>query len=231
MRHRVLIVDDEPAVLAVLKRFLSSDALEVLTASSGAEALEVLAETPVHVVVSDQNMSGMKGIDLLTKVRELHSDTARIVITGVATVEDVIAAINGGEVYRFLLKPCHPAELNRMVREALDHRELVAQGRRMLSALRAQRLALAEAEARQPGITRVAQLAQVAQVVEDAEDDAFTIEDEPTDISTFLAAVNVELAHSGAGTGGRRQVLTESIWSRDHSVAIRVPSTMKASRP
>jgi len=124
-RPRVLLVDDEPAVLDGLRRQLRRD-YTITTATGGAEALQLLdSEPPFAVVISDMRMPGMDGATLLAQVREHAPNTVRMLLTGQADIDAAISAINNGQIFRFLTKPCPPeilqgalddaAELNRLI--------------------------------------------------------------------------------------------------------------------
>jgi two-component system probable response regulator PhcQ len=107
MPRRVLFVDDEPHVTESLKRALRKEPYEVLSANSADEALEVLARQPVDVVISDEKMPGMQGSEFLAVVCKQYPETIRIIMTGHGSIEAAIRAINEGEIYRFLTKPCN----------------------------------------------------------------------------------------------------------------------------
>src|ERR1035438_7294516 len=101
MKRVVFLVDDDAIVLHVLSRYLREQPCQVYTARSGEEAVEVLKARDVHVVVADEHMPGMHGTDLLAWIAEYYPDIVRIVLTGSATVESALRAINEGGVYRF----------------------------------------------------------------------------------------------------------------------------------
>ena len=123
---RVLLVDDEPRLLSSLRRRLSS-AFTILTAEGGREALELLArEEDVKVIVADMQMPKMNGIELLKIVKREHPSIRRIMLTGNSDQETAIAAINEGEVMRFLRKPCDANELAVILRQAIDEFEFEA---------------------------------------------------------------------------------------------------------
>lgn len=109
-KHPILIVDDEPDVLFSLKGLLRHD-FELHTAESGEEALEILRQHPIHVVMTDQRMPGMTGVQLMNQAKALHPDAVRIVFTGYADIKAVIEAINTGGLYRYITKPWDPDEL------------------------------------------------------------------------------------------------------------------------
>lgn len=104
-RLSILFVDDEPAMLRFIARALEKSPYEVIFAHGPAEALEVLAARPVDVLISDVDMPEMTGLELMQIARRDHSETARILLTGNATMEKVLHAINEGEVTRFFTKP------------------------------------------------------------------------------------------------------------------------------
>lgn len=125
MNQRVLFVDDEPNVLEGIQRTLRKQ-VELLTASSGAEALRLIGESgPFAVVISDMRMPAMNGAQFLAKVREQEPDTVRMILSGHADLEATIAAVNEGHIYRFLTKPCPTDRLLAAVEDALNQHRLV----------------------------------------------------------------------------------------------------------
>jgi EAL domain-containing protein (putative c-di-GMP-specific phosphodiesterase class I) len=120
---RVLLVDDEPNVTLGIKSALRKEPFDFVCAESGEQALEMLSKDPFDVIVSDERMPGMAGSQLLAIVRERHPDIARIILSGQATLEAALHAINSAQIYRFLLKPCPPKELEFAIREALAARD------------------------------------------------------------------------------------------------------------
>ncbi len=119
MTGTVLFVDDEPHFTSALQRALRHEPYRILTANSAARALEILDGEPVDVVVSDERMPGMSGSDFLAVVRRRHPRTVRILLTGYATLDAAVKAINEGEIYRFLTKPCQAKDLSEIIRQAL----------------------------------------------------------------------------------------------------------------
>ena len=143
----VLFVDDEEGVLRALKRLFRRENLEVLTAQSGSEGLAILQERPVHVVVSDQRMTGMNGTEFLKKVRNLYPATVRCILSGYAEMDSVVAAINDGNVTRFMAKPWIDDELKVVLRECIDIAEGYANDRRTRESLENQTFALQQERA------------------------------------------------------------------------------------
>ena len=120
----VLCVDDEPSILSALKRVLRAEDCKVLQAGSGAQAIAALEQHPVDVVVSDMRMPGMDGAALLAQVRARWPATARILLTGYADMKATVAAINEGQIYRYIHKPWDETELRLTVRQAAERRQL-----------------------------------------------------------------------------------------------------------
>ncbi len=130
-RHTLLVVDDEPDVLESL-RHLFHRAYRVLTAEAGGPALEILAREDVHVILSDQRMPGMTGDAFLTRARAARPDAVRMLFTGYADIQAVINAVNEGRIFRYILKPWDPMELEALIRQAVEQYELVAERNRLV---------------------------------------------------------------------------------------------------
>ncbi|MEM7206284.1 MAG: HD domain-containing phosphohydrolase [Pseudomonadota bacterium] len=120
----VLCVDDETSILTSLKRALRKEAFQVLLANSGEEALEILREQPVDLVVSDMRMPNMDGAALLREVLLKWPDTMRILLTGYSDMESTISAINDAEIFRYVSKPWDNNDLIATIRQVLDHKKL-----------------------------------------------------------------------------------------------------------
>jgi len=119
---RILCVDDEKNVLKSLYRLFIDEDYELLTASSGEEGLETIrANAPVQLVISDYRMPEMNGVDFLRQVFEKWPDTVRIVLSGYADTASVVAAINEGQIYKFVPKPWNDDELKVTVKNAVGH--------------------------------------------------------------------------------------------------------------
>jgi FixJ family two-component response regulator len=134
----VLCVDDEIGILNSLKRLLRKEPYALLTASSGQEGLALMEKQPAQVVISDQRMPGMTGIEFLQKVRERWLGTVRVVLSGYADIAAVVDAINKGQVYRFLTKPWNDDELKVAIRQCWEQYELRLQHRAMSEQIRRQ---------------------------------------------------------------------------------------------
>ncbi len=129
----LLLVDDEANILAALRRLLRRAGYTILTATSGKEGLELLATHSVDVIVSDQRMPGMTGVEFLRKAKDMAPDTVRMVLSGYTDLQSVTDAINEGAIYKFLTKPWDDAMLVANIDEAF-RRKLLSDENRRLSA-------------------------------------------------------------------------------------------------
>ncbi|MBD2006021.1 MULTISPECIES: response regulator [Cyanophyceae] len=142
-KPKMLVVDDEPDNLDLLYRTFRRD-FNVLRAESGIHALEVLsAEGEVAVIISDQRMPEMKGTEFLSRTVPKFPDTVRIILTGFTDVEDLVEAINSGQVYKYITKPWDPNELKAVVQRAADTYDLLKQRTEELHRAQAQTALLA----------------------------------------------------------------------------------------
>ncbi|WP_162006611.1 response regulator [Roseimaritima sediminicola] len=123
--HSVLIVDDEPDVLFSLTGLLRRD-FNVHTAASGKEALAIMREHSINVIMTDQRMPSMTGSELMEMVRNDHPDAIRIIFTGYADTRAVVDAINRGELYRYITKPWDPDDLLEVLRDAAARYDALA---------------------------------------------------------------------------------------------------------
>lgn len=130
----VLFVDDEPEIVASLAD-LFRGRYHVVTASSGEQALAMLPESGVAVVVSDQRMPTMTGAELLERVAAFDPDITRVMLTGYADIEAVIHAVNQGKIFFYLTKPWQPSELDAVVGKALEHHLLLRERRALVERL------------------------------------------------------------------------------------------------
>lgn len=129
---RVLCVDDEPNVLDGLRRHLHQH-FETVTAVGSEQGLRCVEEgPPFAVIVSDLRMPGMDGIQFLSRAREISADTTRVLLTGNADLSAAISAVNEGNVFRFLTKPCPPANLILAIKAAAEQHRLVTSERVLL---------------------------------------------------------------------------------------------------
>jgi len=134
----VLVVDDDPGVCAALTQVLQKLGHTVISAHSGDEALEKLEEHPVEVIISDQHMPGISGIDLLKIVRVRHPKVVRIILTGDKDPDVPVRSINEGEVYRFVRKPWSNNDLRTVVSLAFEVARLEQEKRHLVTLLKNQ---------------------------------------------------------------------------------------------
>ncbi|MDQ7837298.1 MAG: response regulator [Thermodesulfobacteriota bacterium] len=118
--NTILIVDDEANILQALRRVFRREPYRVLTASSGAEGIEILEKEHVDLIISDQKMPEISGTQFLARAKELYPETIRIILSGYTDVNSITEAINVGNVYKFILKPWEDEVLRTTIRESLD---------------------------------------------------------------------------------------------------------------
>ena len=121
----LLIVDDEPNVLKSLKRLLSNNDFNILTAPDAKEGLKALTTCDIHVVISDYRMPGLNGVEFLSQVKEKYPDTIRMILSGYADVTAVVEAINDGHVYKFMAKPWNDQEITTSIMRAFEQHQLI----------------------------------------------------------------------------------------------------------
>jgi len=116
----ILFVDDQISMLGYASALFENKGLNVLTANCGLDALKIVSEQSVAVVISDNEMPGMRGVELLTRIKEVSPHTVKIMMTGSADLATALSAINSGEVFRFVLKPWEKHEMLLAVKDALQ---------------------------------------------------------------------------------------------------------------
>ncbi len=127
----ILLVDDEPSILSALRRLFRPQGYRILMAEGGAAALELAATDTIDLVISDMRMPQMDGAQFLQRMRSLQPDAMRILLTGYADINSTIAAINGGEIHRYIAKPWDDNDIVLVVREALARRQLEMRNRQL----------------------------------------------------------------------------------------------------
>ncbi len=128
----LLVVDDEGEILYSLRGLLRKE-YDFHAAQSGYEALRVLERTPIQVVMADQRMPEMTGVDFLEQVRARYPETTRLLLTGYADLHAVIDAINRGHVFAYITKPWDPDGLRLVLRQACERHDQLAERRRLLT--------------------------------------------------------------------------------------------------
>jgi CheY-like chemotaxis protein len=133
---RILVVDDEEAILETMT-FTFQDDYEVFTSSDARKALDMLDEhAPIAVVLTDQRMPDMSGVEFVTEVWKRHPETVRMILTGFSDMEATIQAINDGHVYAYITKPWEPDQLKQVMKQAVDHHRLTVENERLLTDLK-----------------------------------------------------------------------------------------------
>jgi DNA-binding response OmpR family regulator len=192
---RVLVVDDEQPVRVTLKEVLSREGYEVLIASSGQEALQVMRDTAVDLAMVDLKMEGMDGLTLVGEIKQRWPATVLVILTGYATLESALKALRYG-AHDYLLKPSGPEDIKRSVREGLEKRwrevrrkDLLAQieaGVRELTAEDLSRGAAKEPETLRdaaPGWPGSPPLLRVGQLVIDLQKHMATLDGRPLNLT------------------------------------------------
>ena len=170
MEHTILIVDDEPFITEILTEALSREPYVILTAGSAEDALGLLAQMQVDVIISDEKMPGMSGSEFLAVVRKKYPDTIRMILTGHGSLESAMRAINEGQIYRFFTKPCNVLDLAMTIRKAIQQNDLKKAIQRLLSAEKRQSVFIKTLEKQYPGITKVNRDSRGEIIIDDAID-------------------------------------------------------------
>ncbi|WP_456255993.1 HD domain-containing phosphohydrolase [Pseudomonas iridis] len=167
-RPKVLLVDDEESILNSLRRLLRSQPYDVLLATSGAQALEILTQQPVDLVMSDARMPNMDGATLLAHVHELYPATTRIMLTGYADPAAIIKAINEGRINRYISKPWNDDEMLVTLRQALEHQHSERERQRLEQVAQVQndQLKLLNSTLEKHVAARTAELQQTADMLD-----------------------------------------------------------------
>ncbi len=151
-QRTVLVVDDEDDTRDALQALLQRAGITCLTAQNGPEALAILRDQQVQAIVSDHDMPGMDGVELLKLASTRHPQVGRILLTARRDAEPAIRAINMGQAYRYLQKPCRAADLLTTLHFAFEAGDRDLETRRISSQLRRANSILAEVRRRAPGV-------------------------------------------------------------------------------
>jgi putative nucleotidyltransferase with HDIG domain len=137
-RHSILIVDDEDSILNAFKRILADGDYEVHTASNGLEGLNKLhtAQRPYSLIISDQRMPVMSGVQFFTQAKDIFPDAVRILLTGYADTAAVIDAINKGGVHLYFTKPWHEEELLLHIKQSFSKVEILQENKRLIELIK-----------------------------------------------------------------------------------------------
>ena len=153
--HSLLLVDDEDGVRAALRRALRGERYEILEAASGRAGLEILRARPVDVIIADNLMPAMNGLEFLCAARMVRPDSVRLILTGHADLETAVRAINEGSVFRFLAKPWDTQALKVLLCLAVRHLESERRSARLLKAFGPEADRLEKLQDENPGVMSV----------------------------------------------------------------------------
>lgn len=134
LEYNLLVVDDEVEITKSIHRQFRSK-YNVFSALSAEEAYSTLLKEHIHVVISDQRMPVITGVEFFTRIKQDYPDAVRIILTGYSDIEAVIGAINEGQIFRYITKPWNPIELDSIIKEAFDKYELITNNRRLMNSL------------------------------------------------------------------------------------------------
>ncbi len=155
MSDAILLVDDEASVLSSITRALRGEQYEVISELSGELALQLMKKRAFKVVVSDERMLQMQGSEFLGIIRKRYPGTVRILLTGHATIEAAMRAVNEGGIYKFLTKPWNDSDLKQIIRDAIEKHDAEQEAWRIFARLNSERDELGLLEDDFPGISRL----------------------------------------------------------------------------
>jgi DNA-binding NtrC family response regulator len=151
----ILVVDDEEMIIKAIKRTLRNEDYNILAATGGADGLRMLEGREVDMVISDQNMPFMTGLEFLQRVKADHPGTLTMMLTGEKEIEIAVQAINQAGVYKFILKPWDDNDLKVTIRRALESLDLVRERDKLSQRIKERDAILRNLEKAHPGITHV----------------------------------------------------------------------------
>lgn len=167
----ILLVDDEQNVLSALMRELADEPYGIVTALSGEEALNLVEAKTFKVIVSDERMPGMDGASFLAAARESSPVSIRMMLTGHASIDAAMRAVNKGEIFKFFTKPWNSHELKQSIKAAIERYDLEEENRRLLKVVKRQSQELKVLETLHPGISRMKRDRDGAVILPEISDD------------------------------------------------------------
>lgn len=132
--RNLLVIDDEPEIVKALTRQFRRT-YNVFSSTNAEEAFHILENEHIQVVISDQRMPGMNGVEFFERIKHKYPDALKLILTGYSDIEAVIGAINEGQVFRYVTKPWNPEELNIIIKEAFEKHELITNNRKLMQQL------------------------------------------------------------------------------------------------
>jgi response regulator RpfG family c-di-GMP phosphodiesterase len=205
----LLFVDDEPGILSALRRLFRPQGYRIFIAEGGAAGLEVLEKEQIDLVISDMRMPEMDGATFLKEVRNRWPNVMRILLTGYADITSTVAAINQGEIYRYISKPWDDNEIVSIVAEAIEHQNLKRENLRLTALTQAQNEQLKELNAslEQKVVERTAELRQALSFVEQSHSElkkAFL-----TSVQVFAGVIELRSGPAGSQISGHGRRVAE----------------------
>lgn len=220
LERTILLVDDEANILSALTRLLRPLGYHILRAGSGKEGLDILAQNEVGVIVSDQRMPEMTGVEFLHRVKDLYPDTVRIVLSGYTELNSITDAINRGAIYKFLTKPWEDDLLRDNIEEAFARYEMKRENERLKHELEKR------VEEKTRELTRSLKILQVSQEVLEALPVAVVGVD-----NEGIVAIANSMAHALLGRGGDKPLLGEKAEMVISSEILACPQNAMVSLP
>lgn len=154
-KQTILVVDDDELFLEFIQRMLSDDSINIITATSGKQGLEILKKQEVSMVLSEYRMPLMDGLEFLGKVKIIYPEVLTVILTAQADIELVIKAINDVGVYKFILKPLDDTELKIMIKSALESLQVIKERDIRIQKVKSHEAMVKDLEKKYPGITKV----------------------------------------------------------------------------
>ena len=155
-KQLILVVDDHKDILMSIERTIRNPSYRIVSKTDPLEAVQVLEQQAVDVVISDVDMPDMNGHEVMAEARRVRPTAVRILLTGGATLESALRAINEGEVHRYIRKPFDAKQLRQVVAQGIQRKEELARASEAGHRVYSREKLLAQLEAEHPGITKVA---------------------------------------------------------------------------
>ena len=154
-KHTILVVDDDEMFLEFVQRMLSGDNIDITTATSGKQGLEILKKQEVSMVLSEYRMPLMNGLEFLGKVKIIYPEILTVLLTEHADIELAIRAINEVGVYKFFLKPLDDTDFKITIKRALESLQVIKERNILIQKVKSHEAMVMDLEKKYPGITKV----------------------------------------------------------------------------
>lgn len=154
-KHTILVVDDDEMFLEFVQRMLSGDNINITTATSGKQGLEILKKQEMSMVLSEYRMPLMNGLEFLGKVKIIYPEILTVLLTEHADIELAIRAINEVGVYKFFLKPLDDTDFKITIKRALESLQVIKERNILIQKVKSHEAMVMDLEKKYPGITKV----------------------------------------------------------------------------